>query len=143
MNISHLSNEQEKIMERKELQYYKGLKVLKTLSCIAEEEPEKARGYLYLFKIFANVWQALRHPPADGQFDDEDLNEIISYCQAWSKRLPIIFPDRNITRKGHVLSFHIPEYLRKYRSHYLYYNLEQAEDTDRYRWIQIDTDRYR
>ena len=162
MNISHLSNEQEKIMGRKELQYYKGLNVLKTeessyhggtlngkdcekilmdahsaktvndcvsLSCIAEEEPEKARGYLELFKILANVWQALRHPPADGQFDDEDLNEIISYCQAWSKRLPIIFPDRNITRKGHVLSFHIPEYLRKYRSFYMFYKLEQAGES--------------
>ena len=42
------------------------------LVLIAEEEPEKARGYLELFNILANVWQALRHPPSDGQFDDED-----------------------------------------------------------------------
>ena len=84
-----------------------------SLSCIDEEEPEKARGYLELFRILANVWQALRHPPADEQFNDDDLNEIISYCQAWSKILPIILPDRNITRKGHVLSYPIPEYLRK------------------------------
>ena len=65
-----------------------------------------------VFTLFLFV-RLTQDADADGQFDDEDINEIISYCQAWSKRLPIIFPDRNITQKDHVLSFNIPEYLRK------------------------------
>ena len=40
-----------------------------------------------------------------------------------------MFPERNITRKGHVLSFHIPEYLKKYRTYYQYYALEQAGES--------------
>ena len=67
--------------------------------------------------------------PGDGLFDDEDLANITSYCTAWGKRLPLLFPERSITRKGHVLSFHIPEYIRKYRSFHLYYKLEQQGES--------------
>ena len=162
MNIDSLKSDKEKSLGRKEMQYYDGLKTLKTeegsyhggdlngkdcnkilldshsaktfsesvvLECIANEYPEKAKGYFELFRILANVWQTLRQPPADGAYDDEDLDEIISFCESWSKKLPLLFPDRNITRKGHVLSFHIPEYLRKYRSFYQYYKLEQAGES--------------
>jgi hypothetical protein len=162
MNISCMQQEKEKVMGRKEMKYYEGLKKLKTeegsyhggdlngkdcnkilldahaaksvnecvaLECIAADLPEKAEGYLELFKILANVWQTLRHPPASGLYDDEDLEEVISFCTSWSKRLPILFPERNITRKGHVLSFHIPEYLKKYRTYYQYYALEQAGES--------------
>ena len=88
MNISCLQQEKEKVMGRKELQYYEGLKTLKTeegsyhggdlngkdcnkilldahaaksvsecasLDCIATDLPEKAEGYLELFKMLANV----------------------------------------------------------------------------------------
>jgi hypothetical protein len=162
MNIDSLKSDNEKSLGKKEMEYYGGLKAMKTeecsyhggdlngkdcnkilldaqsaltisdsvtLACIAEELPEKAKGYFELFKILANVWQTLRQPPAGGLFDDEDLDEIIGFCESWSKRLPILFPERNITRKGHVLSFHIPEYLRKYRTYYQYYKLEQAGES--------------
>ena len=45
------------------------------------------------------------------------------------KLLPKLFPERNITRKGHTLSMHIPEYITKYRSFYRYYKLEQSGES--------------
>ena len=43
--------------------------------------------------------------------DDEDISEIVDYCQEWRRLLPVLFPERNVTRKGRALSIHIPEYL--------------------------------
>ena len=61
--------------------------------------------------------------------DDEDISEIVSYCQEWGKLLPVLFPERNITRKGHALNIHIPEYLEKCRTYYRYYKLEQMGES--------------
>ena len=46
------------------------------------------------------------------QGDHEHVLETIRVCQEWSKQLPLLFPERNITRKGHVLSIHVPEFLK-------------------------------
>ena len=35
------------------------------------------------------------------------------------------FPGNPSKRKGHALSIHVPEYLKKYKSYYRYYKLEQ------------------
>ena len=43
--------------------------------------------------------------------DDEDISEIVDYCQEWRRLLPVLFPERNVTRKGHAMSIHILEYL--------------------------------
>ena len=63
---------------------------------------QRAKKYLQLFKVLANVSMTLRIP--NERMDDEDLEEIKIYCQEWSKLLPVLFPERNLTRKGHVLS---------------------------------------
>ena len=52
--------------------------------------------------------------------DDEDISEIVIYCQEWEKLLPVLFPERNITRRGHALSIHIPEYLEIFWTYYRY-----------------------
>ena len=54
-----------------------------------------------LFKVLANVWSTMRMP--NDNLDDEDISEIVSYCQEWGKLLPVLFPERNITRKGHAV----------------------------------------
>ena len=60
------------------------------------------------------------------QGDHEHVLETIRVCQEWSKQLPLLFPERNITRKGHVLSIHVPEFLLKYPNlYYMFYKLEQ------------------
>ena len=97
------------------------------LNCISVNKPDRANKYLQLFKVLANVWMTMRIP--NEKLDDEDLQEITNYCQEWSKLLPVLFPERNITQKGHVLSIHIPQYLAKYRSFYRYYKLEQMGES--------------
>ncbi len=97
------------------------------VACIAKEMPEKAKNYLILYKILANVWMTLRIN--NNKIDDEDLTELVYHCEAWSKKLPVLFPERNVTRKGHTLSFHVPQYLIKYKTFYRYYKLEQAGES--------------
>ena len=60
---------------------------------------------------------------ADCNFADSCSTVISCFCVDTIFNL---FPVRNITRKGHVLSFHIPEYMKKYRTYYQYYALEKA-----------------
>ena len=57
---------------------------------------------------------------------DDELDEAIKSCQAWAERLPILFPDKNLTRKGHSLSVHIPETLWSCRTYYMFYKAEQT-----------------
>ena len=47
----------------------------------------------------------------------------------WCIRLPQLFPGRSITRKGHVLSFHVPETLQKYKTFYLFHKMEQTGES--------------
>ena len=76
--------------------------------CLLEEFPERAENYWKLFKILGDCWSKLSVPPKD----ESDLMDKKKACEEWSKQLPVLFPERNITRKGHVLSVHVPEYLQ-------------------------------
>ena len=75
--------------------------------CLSEQYPERAQNYWKLFKILGDCWSKLSVPTKDAS----DLMDKIKTCEEWSKQLPVLFPERNITRKGHVLSVHVPEYL--------------------------------
>ena len=97
------------------------------LNCLADNS-DRGVAFHEMFIILANVWQILRHPPKAGEcgkFDDEELKLATYWCQQWAKQLPKHFPDRNLTRKGHALSCHIPETLSDYRSFYMFYKAEQ------------------
>ena len=90
--------------------------------CLYNRNPELALKFWTVWKIQANCWLRLRMP----QGDHEHVLETIRVCQEWSKQLPLLFPERNITRKGHVLSIHVPEFLLKYPNlYYMFYKLEQ------------------
>ena len=41
-------------------------------------------------------------------------------------RLPVLFPDKNLTRMGHSLSDHIPKTLQSCRTYYMFYKGEQT-----------------
>ena len=79
------------------------------LKCLGNGLEERAEKYMKLFKVLANVWTTLRMP--NDNLDEEDISEIVNYCQEWGKLLPTLFPERSVTRKGHALSIHVPEYL--------------------------------
>lgn len=44
----------------------------------------------------------------------------------WAERLPVLFSDKNLNRKGHSLSVHIPETLRSCRTYYMFHKAEQT-----------------
>ena len=92
------------------------------VKCLSEQFPERAENYWKLFKILGDCWSKLSVPPKD----ESDLMDKIKTCEEWSKQLPVLFPERNITRKGHVLSFHVPEFLKVYPNlYYRFFKLEQ------------------
>ena len=100
----------------------------KLLECISDDQ-QKAEKYHRLFTILANCWNILRHPPKAGpgtKMEDDELDTAIYWCEAWARELPQLFPDRHLTRKGHCLSSHITETLRKHKTFYMFYKAEQT-----------------
>ena len=79
-----------------------------------------------MFKILGNCLEKLKCPPKD----EADIQDTIKKCQEWCRQLPVLFPDRNITRKGHVLSVHVPQYLVKFPNYlWKFYALEQRGES--------------
>ena len=70
--------------------------------------------------------------------DDEELKTATDWCEAWAKRLPVLFPNRNLTRKGHTLSIHLPETLAETRSYYLFYKAEQTGEAVHARFNKLN-----
>ena len=95
------------------------------VKCFIERDASVAEKFYTLFTILGNTWVRLRAPTDD----PEKVNDAIKYCQEWGRKLPILFPERTITRKGHVLSIHVPEYLHQKRVFNQYYKLEQRGES--------------
>ena len=64
-------------------------------------------------------------------------------CEDWGKLWPESFTERNITPKGHILSFVIPKTCEKLRTFYRFYKVEQKgesihadlNDLERKAWV--------
>ena len=95
------------------------------VQCLLKERRDDAVKFHHLFRILANVWTRLRAP----KVSEEHTNKTIEYCELWSKLLPVYFEERTITRKGHVLSIHVPDYLLKYDLFNVFYKLEQTGES--------------
>ena len=96
------------------------------IKCIVDKDPEKAASHLKMFQILANCFFRLRGP----QTDEDYLKKTIEICRSWCKTLPVLFPLRNITRKGHCLSYHVPEYLVKNPNlFHLFFKLEEKGES--------------
>ena len=91
--------------------------------------------------ILSNISDALKMPLET--FDDEDIKVVGNMCKDWGKYWPIEFPHRNITPKGHILSFVLPEIISKLGTFYRFYKVEQKgeeihaelNDIDRKAWV--------
>ena len=93
--------------------------------CLSKN-PEMAKKFFHMFKILGNCLEKLKCPPKD----EADIQDTIKKCQEWCRQLPLLFPDRNITRKGHVLSVHVPQYLVKFPNYlWKFYALEQRGES--------------
>ena len=59
------------------------------------------------------------------ELDNEDIKINKYLCEEWGEFWPVEFPHRNITPKGHILSFVLPELISELRSFYRFYKVEQ------------------
>ena len=111
-----------------------------TLKCV-EDDAEIHEKFKNGLTILANISDALRIP--DEKFDDHGLDMIKQICEDWGKLWPESFTERNITPKGHILSFVIPKTCEKLRTFYRFYKVEQKgesihadlNDLERKAWV--------
>ena len=61
-------------------------------------------------------------------FDDEDIDDIRSWCEEWGKNWQRDFK-RNFTPKAHDLIFVIPEFIKQHRTFSMFYKAEQAGES--------------
>ena len=83
------------------------------LDCIKDLDSLHAK-YLTALTCLANVSDALRYSGED--FDDEGVEMVKEFCEEWGKIWPVLFPNRNITPKGHILAFVLPKVVEEHRT---------------------------
>ena len=118
----------------------RGKAEFKLLDCISEDRTTHDK-FKKAIKILADVSDALKMPIE--KFDEEDIQMIRHLCEEWGKFWPNEFLHRNITPKGHILSFVLPEIVRELKTFYRFYKVEQKgeeihaelNDIDRKAWV--------
>jgi hypothetical protein len=112
----------------------------KLLECIAEDKTKHEK-FKKAIKILADISDALKMPLEE--FDGDDIKMIRELCEEWGKFWPKEFSHRNITPKGHILSFVLPQIVAKLKTFYRFYKVEQKgeeihaelNDIDRKAWV--------
>ena len=82
----------------------------KLIKCL-EDDPETHNKFVRAFTTLANAIDALKLPIKE--FKEEYITGIKLICENWGKHWPIDFPHKNITPKGHVLSYVIPKIVQE------------------------------
>jgi len=49
-------------------------------------------------------------------FDEEGVEMVKYFCEEWGKIWPVLFPQRNITPKGHIMAFVLPIFVEEHRT---------------------------
>ena len=113
------------------------------LKCVEDDEPAHQR-FSRALTILANASDALK--TTDEGYDEHDLIMIRSICEQWGNIWPNSFTERNITPKGHILSFVIPKSCEELKTYSKFYKVEQKgeaihatlNDIDRKAWVIKD-----
>ena len=91
------------------------------------DNPKMKEKFQCMLSILARFSDSLKTAMED--FDDEDIEMLKECCEDWGRHWPIHFPHKNITPKGHILSFVIPEFLKHRRTYFMFYKMEQAGES--------------
>ena len=110
------------------------------LKCIEDDKLSHDK-FSKALTILADVSDALKMTCEE--FDDHDVKMIQNLCEEWGKLWPDKFSNRNITPKGHILSFVLPKTAKEIRTFYRFYKVEQRgesihadfNDIDRKAWV--------
>ena len=63
------------------------------------------------------------------EFTEKDTAATRLICENWGKHWPVDFPHKNITPKGHVLSYVIPKLVQERKTFYMFYKVEQKGES--------------
>ena len=96
------------------------------LDCIKDLE-ELHLKYSTALSCLADVSDALRYSGED--FDDEGVQNVKDFCEEWGKIWPVLFPNRNITPKGHILAFVLPKVVEQHRTFFRFYKVEEKGES--------------
>ena len=96
------------------------------LDCIKDLEELHSK-YSTALSCLADVSDALRYSGDD--FDDEGVQNVKEFCKEWGKIWPVLFPNRNITPKGHILAFVLPKVVEQHRTFFRFYKVEEKGES--------------
>ena len=75
------------------------------LDCI-KDKPDLFLKYSGALTCLANISDSPKTSGPD--FDEEGVEMVKYFCEEWGKIWPVLFPQRNITPKGHIMAFVLP-----------------------------------
>lgn len=96
------------------------------LICIKDQEElfEKFRRALDTLQQVSDVLKA----PID-HFNDKDVKVVQDICEQWGINWPVDFPHLNITPKAHDMIFVLPEIVKRRRSFFMFYKMEEKGES--------------
>ena len=101
-------------------------KDFKILECV-KSEVQIYEKFVRALETLADVIDALKMPTE--LFQEEDIKAITYLCESWGNQWPTDFGHRNITPKGHILSFVLPKAISELRTFYKFYKVEQKGES--------------
>lgn len=96
------------------------------LKCIESDSQLHAK-FVRTFSTLANASDIFKLPIEN--YDEECLAQVKSICEEWGKLWTVEFPHRNMTPKGHILSFVLPKIAEEWGTFYRFYKVEQKGES--------------
>ena len=86
------------------------------LDCIKDKQDLFLK-YSEALTCLANISDSLKTSGPD--FDEDGVEMVKYFCEEWGKIWPVLFPQRNITPKGHIMAFVLPRIVEEHRTSFI------------------------
>ena len=96
------------------------------LDCI-KDKPDLFLKYSEALTCLANISDSLKTSGPD--FDEDGVEMVKYFCEEWGKIWPVLFPQRNITPKGHIMAFVLPRIVEEHRTFFKFYKVEEKGES--------------
>ena len=96
------------------------------LNCIADKDDLHAK-FKCALTTLQEVSDCFKMPIE--KYTEDEVQIVKQLCENWGKNWPIDFPNLNITPKGHDLIFVLPEILKRMKSFFMFYKVEEKGES--------------
>lgn len=83
------------------------------LTEVIRDQEDMFQNFKKIFTIFRDIQRLMS---ANRFLTSDEIETFNNLCIAYGKRFPILFPNRNLTRKMHKLIFTVPRFVRKFKT---------------------------